>query len=134
MDMTAFIDAWKTKQEITVEELAALPENEVELVDIRDEVAFERGSLPGAHNLNPLELQQGGYDLPEDKLIVCICMWGKSAWASRRISGSRDIPPFRCRAAMRSGCSGSWSARRLRRPRMKSASSALRLAAQEVQA
>ena len=77
MDMTAFIDAWKTKQEITVEELAALPENEVELVDIRDEVAFERGSLPGAHNLNPLELQQGGYDLPEDKLIVCICMWGK---------------------------------------------------------
>ena len=36
MDMTAFIDAWKTKQEITVEELAALPENEVELVDIRD--------------------------------------------------------------------------------------------------
>ena len=77
MDMTAFIDAWKTKQEITVEELAALPENEVELVDIRDEVAFERGSLPGAQNLNPLELQQGGYDLPEDKLIVCICMWGK---------------------------------------------------------
>lgn len=70
MDMTAFIDAWKTKQEITVEELAALPENEVELVDIRDEVAFERGSLPGAQNLNPLELQQGGYDLPEDKLIV----------------------------------------------------------------
>ena len=56
MDMTAFIDAWKTKQEITVEELAALPENEVELVDIRDEVAFERGSLPGAQNLNPLEL------------------------------------------------------------------------------
>ena len=30
MDMTAFIDAWKTKQEITVEELAALPEDEVE--------------------------------------------------------------------------------------------------------
>lgn len=75
--MTAIIDDWKTKQEITVEELAALSPDEVYLVDIRDEVAFERGSLPGAQNLNPLELQQGGYDLPEDKLIVCICMWGK---------------------------------------------------------
>lgn len=75
--MTAIIDDWKTKQEITVEELAALSPDEVYLVDIRDEVAFERGSLPGAQNLNPLELQQGGYDLPEEKLIVCICMWGK---------------------------------------------------------
>lgn len=75
--MTAIIDDWKTKQEITVEELAALSPDEVYLVDIRDEVAFERGSLPGAQNLNPLELQQGGYDLPEERLIVCICMWGK---------------------------------------------------------
>lgn len=75
--MTAIIDDWKMKQEITVEELAELSPDEVYLVDIRDEVAFERGSLPGAQNLNPLELQQGGYDLLEDKLIVCICMWGK---------------------------------------------------------
>lgn len=72
--MTAIIDDWKTKQEITVEELAALSPDEVYLVDIRDEVAFER-SLP--RRTNPLELQQGGYDLPEDTLIVCICMWGK---------------------------------------------------------
>ena len=76
-NMTAIIDDWKMKQEITVEKLAALSPDEVYLVDIRDEVAFERGSLPGAQNLNPLELQQGGYDLPEEKLIVCICMWGK---------------------------------------------------------
>ena len=75
--MTAFMEDWKKKQEITVEELAELSSDEVYLVDIRDEVAFERGSLPGAQNLNPLELQQGGYDLPEERLIVCICMWGK---------------------------------------------------------
>lgn len=45
--MTIFMDDWKKKQEITVEELAALSPDEVCLVDIRDEVAFERGSLPG---------------------------------------------------------------------------------------
>ena len=61
--MTAFMEDWKKKQEITVEELAELSSDEVYLVDIRDEVAFERGSLPGAQNLNPLELQQGGYSL-----------------------------------------------------------------------
>ena len=52
--MTAFMEDWKKKQEITVEELAELSSDEVYLVDIRDEVAFERGSLPGAQNLNPL--------------------------------------------------------------------------------
>ncbi|WP_432647008.1 ATP-binding protein [Mitsuokella sp.] len=75
--MTAFLKAWEDKSEITVDELAAIDSQELYLVDIRDEAAFERGSVPGALNLNPLELQQGGYDLPEDKLIVCVCMWGK---------------------------------------------------------
>ncbi|MFV0636786.1 ATP-binding protein [Mitsuokella sp. WILCCON 0060] len=75
--MTAFLKAWEDKSEITVDELAAIDSQELYLVDIRDEAAFERGSVSGAANLNPLELQQGGYDLPEDKLIVCVCMWGK---------------------------------------------------------
>lgn len=75
--MTAFIEAWTHKNEITVDELNAIEADKLYLVDIRDEAAFERGSVTGALNLNPLELQQGGYDLPEDKLIVCICMWGK---------------------------------------------------------
>lgn len=75
--MTALIEAWTHKNEITVDELNAIEADKLYLVDIRDEAAFERGSVTGALNLNPLELQQGGYDLPEDKLIVCICMWGK---------------------------------------------------------
>lgn len=75
--MTAFIEAWTHKNKITVDELNAIEADKLYLVDIRDEAAFERGSVTGALNLNPLELQQGGYDLPEDKLIVCICMWGK---------------------------------------------------------
>ena len=34
--MTAFMEDWKKKQEITVEELAELSSDEVYLVDIRD--------------------------------------------------------------------------------------------------
>ncbi len=75
--MTAFLKAWEDKKEITVAELAAIDPQDLYLVDIRDEAAFARGSVPGALNLNPLELQQGGYDLSDDKLTVCICMWGR---------------------------------------------------------
>ncbi|MDY2685574.1 MAG: ATP-binding protein [Selenomonadaceae bacterium] len=75
--MTNVQKAWEEKQEITVDALAALPSDARVLIDIRDEAAFAHGTVPGAEHLNPLELQQGGYDLPEDKLIVCICMWGK---------------------------------------------------------
>lgn len=63
------------KREISVEELERA--GDCYLVDIRDAAAFGLGSLPGAVNLNPLELQQGGYDLPEGRLIVLICMWGQ---------------------------------------------------------
>ncbi|MCI6158420.1 MAG: ATPase [Selenomonadaceae bacterium] len=75
--MTNVQKAWEEKKEITVDALAALPSDARVLIDIRDEAAFAHGTVPGAEHLNPLELQQGGYDLPEDKLIVCICMWGK---------------------------------------------------------
>ena len=75
--MTNVQKAWEEKKEITVDALAALPSDARVLIDIRDEAAFAHGTVPGADHLNPLELQQGGYDLPEDKLIVCICMWGK---------------------------------------------------------
>lgn len=75
--MTALTDAWENKAEISLEELAALPADQVYLIDIRDTAAFGRGSLPGAVNVDPLALQQGAVDLPEDKLLVCLCMWGK---------------------------------------------------------
>ena len=75
MDTT--LSLWEDKTEITVEELAALAPEQVFLADIRDPAAFDRGTVPGAVNLNPLELQAGSVDLPEDKLIVLLCMWGK---------------------------------------------------------
>ena len=92
MDTT--LSLWEDKTEITVEELAALAPEQVFLADIRDPAAFDRGTVPGAVNLNPLELQAGSVDLPEDKLIVLLCMWGKSAWALPPTSGTRAGPPF----------------------------------------
>ena len=50
----------------------------------------------------------------------------RSALASRRICASRAMRPSHCRAVTRSGCSANWNARRLRRRRIRSASSASR--------
>lgn len=75
--MNALHDNWEKQREISPEELAELDPQQIYVVDIRDAAAFQRGTLPGAVNLNPLELQEGLLELPEEKLIVCLCMWGK---------------------------------------------------------
>ena len=75
--MTMNLSQWDDKTEITVEELAGLSPDQRFLADIRDPAAFDRGTVPGAMNLNPLALQEGSVDLPEDRLIVLVCMWGK---------------------------------------------------------
>ena len=77
--MTMNLSQWDDKTEITVEELAGLSPDQRFLADIRDPAAFDRGTVPGAMNLNPLALQEGSVDLPEDRLIVLGCMWGKSS-------------------------------------------------------
>ena len=75
--MTDFLKEWEGKAEITPAELAALAAETVCLVDIRDEAAFARGTVPGAERVDPLALQRGEHELPEGRLIVCICLWGK---------------------------------------------------------
>ena len=75
--MDALHDHWTQKREISPEELAELDPQQIYVVDIRDAAAFQRGTLPGAVNLDPLALQEGLLELPEEKLIVCLCMWGK---------------------------------------------------------
>ncbi len=75
--MNALHDNWEKQREISPEELVELDPQQIYVVDIRDAAAFQRGTLPGAVNLNPLELQEGLLELPEEKLIVCLCMWGK---------------------------------------------------------
>lgn len=62
--------------EITPAELTARGAAAVELIDVRDAVAFGHGSLPGAKNI-PLEQITAGTYLPEPgKTAVCFCMWG----------------------------------------------------------
>ncbi|MGP2526752.1 ATP-binding protein [Acidaminococcus sp. LBK-2] len=75
--MDALHDHWTQKREISPEELAELDPQQIYVVDIRDAAAFQRGTLLGAVNLDPLALQEGLLELPEEKLIVCLCMWGK---------------------------------------------------------
>ena len=52
--MDALHDHWTQKREISPEELAELDPQQIYVVDIRDAAAFQRGTLPGAVNLDPL--------------------------------------------------------------------------------
>ena len=62
--------------EITVEELADLPAGSYLLCDIRDDISFTYGTIPGAVS-HPGILREGAEGrLPADKKLVLFCMHG----------------------------------------------------------
>lgn len=67
-------------EELTPEEVKAKLENdEVQVVDIRDQQSFEEGHIPGAINL-PMQALPRAVDKVEwDDEIVCVCPIGQSS-------------------------------------------------------
>ena len=61
---------------MTIEVMADLPENTFILFDIRDDISFSYGTIPGAVNLKNIreEAEQG--ELPKDKKLILFCMHG----------------------------------------------------------
>ncbi len=83
---------------ITWEELTALPADSVLLADVRDEVAFGHGTLPGAVRVDLADITAGRHALPRDRTIVCFCMRGVlseeaadaltgQGWTARNLAG-----------------------------------------------
>ena len=66
-----------TKQtEITLEELADLPEETRLLIDTRDGISMTYGTIPGAVQLPDLEARAEDGTLPRDKQLILFCMHG----------------------------------------------------------
>ena len=66
----------KERTEITLEELADLPEGLRVLIDIRDEVSMAYGTIPGAIHIPDLLEQAEKGILPKDRRLVLFCMHG----------------------------------------------------------
>ena len=59
---------------ITIEELESLMKNnEVYLLDVRTQAAFDAGHLPGSRLIPAGEILNHVNDLPRDKMIVTYC-------------------------------------------------------------
>ena len=85
-------------EEITLEQLDALAPGSCLLLDVRDEMAFSHGALPGAARLGMEELRAGDFTLPRGRPVVAYCMWGilsaeaaeilaDAGWDARSLAG-----------------------------------------------
>ena len=64
------------RTEITLEELADLPEGSRLLIDTRDEISMSYGTIPGAVHLPDLREQAEKGTLPKDRRLILFCMHG----------------------------------------------------------
>ena len=69
------------KTEITLEELADLPEGTRLLIDTRDEISMSYGTIPGAKHIPDLLEQAERGTLPKDRSLILFCMHGTQSLA-----------------------------------------------------
>ncbi len=62
--------------EISVEQMKQLESQDYLLIDIRDEIAFHHGAIPGAIHMPKAELEAEAVSLPRDKKIILYCIKG----------------------------------------------------------
>ena len=67
------------KTEITLEELADLPEGARLLIDTRDEISMSYGTIPGAKHIPDLLEQAEQGTLPKDRRLILFCMHGNQS-------------------------------------------------------
>ena len=86
----------KEIREISVSELAALPENEAVIIDVREPDEFEQGAIPGARLIprGQLESAIGEHVVDPETPVVMYCAVGeRSALAAQSLTrlGYRDV-------------------------------------------
>ncbi|MDR2043187.1 MAG: ATPase, partial [Clostridium sp.] len=78
----------ETKYDLTAEQLRRLPQEAYLLVDMRDEIAYGHGRIPGAVRMDRERLLGGDCPLPPDRKIIVYCMKGLfSREVARRLAG-----------------------------------------------
>ncbi len=63
--------------DITWIQLQQYSKEEYIIIDIRDEVSFNHGNIPGAVNISAEDLNENETKLPKDKILVLCCKSGK---------------------------------------------------------
>lgn len=61
---------------ITVEQMKAMPAEDYLLVDIRSNIAYQHGFIPGALNIEAENLEERIDELPRDKKLIIYCIKG----------------------------------------------------------
>ncbi len=62
--------------DLTIDQLKQLQENEYQLIDMRDNIAYQHGFIPGAINLSECEFWKNIDQLDKSKKIILYCMKG----------------------------------------------------------
>ncbi|KAB1436054.1 ATP-binding protein [Candidatus Galacturonibacter soehngenii] len=62
--------------DLTIDQLKQLQENEYQLIDMRDNIAYQHGYIPGAINLSECEFWNNINQLDKSKKIILYCMKG----------------------------------------------------------
>lgn len=62
--------------DLTIDQLKQLQENEYQLIDMRDNIAYQHGYIPGAINLSECEFWNNIEQLDKSKKIILYCMKG----------------------------------------------------------
>lgn len=62
--------------DLTIDQLKQLQENEYQLIDMRDNIAYQHGFIPGAINLSECEFWKNIEQLDKSKKIILYCMKG----------------------------------------------------------
>ena len=65
--------------EITLEELAEMPEKDRMLIDIREEASYSYGTIPGAVRFPDLQAQAEAGLLPKEQELILFCMHGRQS-------------------------------------------------------
>lgn len=62
--------------DLTIDQLKQLQENEYQLIDMRDNIAYQHGYIPGAINLSECEFWNNINQLDKSKKVILYCMKG----------------------------------------------------------
>jgi peroxiredoxin family protein/TusA-related sulfurtransferase/rhodanese-related sulfurtransferase len=88
VNMLGFVAENKLRKYIetySIQEIDALIEKNAWILDVRDVVEFELGSIPHAHNIPLTELRTRIQEVPKDQEIYVFCQTGIRAYTSSRI-------------------------------------------------
>ena len=66
----------ETGTDITLEEMADMPEGTYTLYDIRDEISYTYGTIPGSKSLPDIISTAEADGLPRDRTLILFCMHG----------------------------------------------------------